>query len=94
MDYLLLTIFAVIGILSFAYSIFARPTGFFLVLFAIPSMIWLAAYTFHMMGQTSAVSVLEWTGTAQMGELTAVLAGTGFTIFLCGGHQWKTTITE
>ena len=93
MDHLILAALALLGVLGFLYSVFARPTGFFLVVFSIPSVIWLSAYVFDQLAQTSAMSPMMWTGEAQMGELTAVLAAAGFTIFLCGGHSWKTKST-
>lgn len=93
MDHLICAALAMVGVLSFLYSMFARPTGFFLVLFSIPSVMWLMLYVFGELSQTNAASPLMWTGNAQMGELTAVLAAAGFTIFLCGGHPWKTKST-
>lgn len=88
MDSLLMASLALLGIGGFVLSTLmhrvSMGAGLLSWCVAVP---WLAIYTVVTLWRTDAYSLFQWSGEAQMGPVTLILAVIGLSMFVCGGKS-------
>lgn len=88
MDSILLASLSLLGIGGFVLSTLmhrvSMGVGLLAWCIAVP---WLSVYTVKTIWRTDTASLFEWTGEAQMGPATLIVAVIGLSMFVCGGRK-------
>lgn len=89
MDILFTAFLATLGLVSFIVVTLTSRVGVGLALFSWASVLWLSVYVMIQLSKTDAESIMVWTDTAEMGELTIILTVTGMSLLACTDRREK-----
>jgi hypothetical protein len=89
MDALLIVMFNLLGIASFALAVLAQRAPMAISIFAYFGGFFLFVDSLHLIATTDAHSILEWQGRVEMSPFSAVIVLIGLTIWHEGGAQWN-----
>lgn len=91
MDALLIILFNLLGICSYALAVLAQRAPMGLTIFSYFAAALLVIDCINLISHTSAYSLFEWTGKVEMSPFMAVLVLIGLIVWHEGGNQWKKT---
>lgn len=89
MDALLIVLFNMLGIASYALAVLAQRAPMGVTIFSYFAAFLLLIDSINLISHTSAYSLFEWIGTVEMSPFMATLVVIGLTIWHEGGKQWN-----